>query len=94
MAQHMDTHTRWEKADGRLHREDEMPATQARQGRMGRRVLRVLIAALVLAFIVWVPVEIWGNHQERQVTPQSLTTPTTSQNNAPETPAEVDVQHR
>jgi hypothetical protein len=97
MAQHMDTHTRWEKADNRLHREEEIPAVEAKQGLTGRRVLTVLIAALVLAFIVWVPVEIWGSNKAEEAAPppaaqsQTGTAPATS---APQTPAEVDAQHR
>jgi hypothetical protein len=97
MAQQMDTHTRWENADNRLHREEELPATKAKQGRTGRRILTVLVAALVLAFIVWVPVEIWGSHKEEQASPppaQSQVTPSTAPNKTPETPAEVDAQHK
>ncbi|WP_117192971.1 hypothetical protein [Rhizobium terrae] len=35
-------------------------ATEARQGRWGAPVLRVLIAGLVLAFIAWGAAEWWG----------------------------------
>jgi hypothetical protein len=97
MAQSMDTHTRWERADHRMHREKELPATRAKQGRTGRRILTVLIAALVLAFIVWIPVEIWGGHQAEEAAPpaaQSQITPSTAPNKTPETPAEVDAQHK
>ena len=66
MAEQMDSRTRWEEADGRLHREKELPAVKAKQGRSGLRILGVLLVALVLAFIVWIPVEIWGRHQAAQ----------------------------
>lgn len=98
MAQHMDTHTEWESADHRVHRERQLSAGRAKQGRTGRRILTVLIAALVLAFIVWIPVEIWGGRQAEEIAPSSPTqsqiTPSTAPNKTPETPAEVDAQHR
>ncbi|MFS2178258.1 hypothetical protein ACCC98_20290 [Rhizobium pisi] len=64
------TETRWEKSDGKLHREEQIPPVKARQGRMGYRILIVLLAALVLAFLVWIPVEIWGKREANQVAPQ------------------------
>ncbi|KAA0699125.1 hypothetical protein DTW90_06695 [Neorhizobium sp. P12A] len=94
----METHTEWEKVDNRLHSEQELPATKAKQGRTGRRVLTVLITALVLAFIVWVPVEIWSSHAAKKAAPQpsaqGQVTPNTLPNKTPETPAEVDAQHK
>lgn len=96
MATQMEMKTRWEN-DGRHHVEKELPAVDARQGHMGRRVLTVLIAALVLAFIVWIPVELWGNHQAEEQSPGSAIQtqiPTVTPKSAPETPAEVDAQHR
>ncbi len=53
MAQKLETHTRLEDADHRLHKEKELPAVEARQGRLGRRVLAVLVIGLVLAAIAW-----------------------------------------
>jgi hypothetical protein len=38
-----------------------MPATEARQGFRGKPVLIVLLAGLVLAMLVWIPAEWWGN---------------------------------
>lgn len=61
---------RWEESDYKLHEEDEITARHARQGRFGYRVLTVLIVALVLAFIVWIPVELWGKREADQVAPQ------------------------
>lgn len=37
-----------------------VPEDQARQGHWGRHGLRILIAALLLAFIAWGVVEIYG----------------------------------
>lgn len=39
----------------------EVSTTEARQGQKGTPVLKVLIAALVLALIVWAAVEIFGS---------------------------------
>ncbi|EJZ21995.1 hypothetical protein NE852_22655 [Rhizobium sp. Pop5] len=64
------TETRWEKSDGKLHKEELIPPVRARQGRMGYRILMVLLAALVLAFVVWIPVEIWGSREADEVAPQ------------------------
>lgn len=75
MARNMETETRWEAADQRLHREQQLPAKAARQGRSGIRILMVLVVALVLAFIVWIPVELWGNHKAAPAaTPPTTTT--------------------
>jgi len=57
----------------------------------------VLIAALVLAFIVWIPVEIWGNYKADQSAPKPSAPnqiTTTTPPSAPETPAEADAAHR
>jgi hypothetical protein len=97
MATQMETKTRWEPADRQTHVERELPARKAKQGRSGRRVLMVLVAALVLAFIVWIPVEIWGNNKAEQAAPQPAAqtqVPTATPKSAPETPAEVDAQHK
>ncbi|TAU33936.1 hypothetical protein ELI20_24200 [Rhizobium ruizarguesonis] len=64
------TETRWEKSDGKLHKEELIPLVKARQGRTGYRILTVLIVALVLAFVVWIPVEIWGKREANEVAPQ------------------------
>lgn len=37
-----------------------MDPERARQGRLGRPVLIVLVASVALALIVWAGVEIWG----------------------------------
>lgn len=36
-------------------------ATEARQGFKGKPVLIVLLAGLILAMLVWIPAEWWGN---------------------------------
>jgi hypothetical protein len=97
MVTRMETDTRWEKSDNHLHSEETLPEVEAKQGRGGRRVLTVLVAALVLAFIVWIPIEIWGNNKAEQAAPQppaqnQITT--TAPKAAVETPAEVDAQHK
>lgn len=42
-------------------RPEPVTATQARQGFRGRPVLIVLLAGIVLAMLVWIPAEWWGN---------------------------------
>jgi hypothetical protein len=64
------TETRWEKSDQKLHAEEQISPVKARQGRTGRRILTVLVAALVLAFLIWIPVEIWGQKEATDVAPQ------------------------
>ncbi|MBB2674094.1 UNVERIFIED_ORG: cytoskeletal protein RodZ [Rhizobium etli] len=64
------TETRWEKSDGKLHKEEQIPPVKAKQGRTGYRILTVLLVALILAFVVWIPVEIWGNREADEVAPQ------------------------
>jgi hypothetical protein len=59
MPRKLETHTHWEDSDHRPHEEKELPATEAKQGRMGRRVLAMLIVALALTAIVWALAEIW-----------------------------------
>ncbi len=90
----VDPKDRWQQPDGNSTLDGELPATKARQGRAGRRVLTVLVAALVLAFIVWIPVEIWGAKKADQASPAAETQqPTAPSTSAPATPAEADAQH-
>lgn len=44
-----------------LQPEPTLTATDARQGRRGRPVLIVLLGGLLLAMLIWVPIEWWGN---------------------------------
>lgn len=81
MAHHMET--RWEKSDGKLHREEQIPPVKAKQGRTGYRILMVLIVALALAFVVWIPVEIWGQREASEVAPQQPGQQLQSQQPAP-----------
>ncbi len=60
---------RWEKSDGKMHVEDQITPVAARQGHTGSRILTILIVALILAFVVWIPVEIWGKREADSVAP-------------------------
>ena len=60
MARHVETETQWAAAVRQLHRVRALPSKAAKRARGGLRVLTVLLVALVLAFIVWIPVELWG----------------------------------
>ncbi|MEC9462651.1 MAG: hypothetical protein VX601_05710 [Pseudomonadota bacterium] len=40
---------------------EPVTATEARQGFRGKPVLIVLLAGLILAMLVWIPPEWWGN---------------------------------
>lgn len=42
-------------------RPETVTPTEARQGFRGRPVLIVLLAGIVLAMLVWIPAEWWGN---------------------------------
>lgn len=42
-------------------RPEPVTATEARQGARGKPVLIVLLAGLILAMLVWIPIEWWGN---------------------------------
>src|SRR5262245_59746816 len=77
------TETRWEESDGKLHTEETISPVKAKQGRMGARILMVLLVALVLAFIVWIPVEVWGKRQSAEVAPQQPGQQLQSQQTAP-----------
>ncbi len=64
------TGTHWKDADRKRPVEETFSPVEVKQGRTGKRILTVLIAALVLAFIVWIPVEIWGEKQSDGTAPQ------------------------
>lgn len=64
--------TRWERSDRKLHAEERISPAKARQGRAGYRILTVLIVALVLAFLVWIPVAIWGQKEATDIAPLQL----------------------
>jgi hypothetical protein len=82
VAQNMNARTRFEKSDGSLHREQEVPARAAKQGGVGKRILLILISAMVLSFLVWIPVEIWARHEAARSASTQL-----SETEAPATPA-------
>jgi cell division septal protein FtsQ len=42
--------------------EKKIPAENARQGRWGMQILIVLLCALILTGVVWLGVEIYGEH--------------------------------
>ncbi|TIQ36036.1 MAG: hypothetical protein E5X48_11480 [Mesorhizobium sp.] len=54
-----------------------VPEDKARQGHWGWHALRILIAGLLLAFIAWAAVEVYGEMIKSQTTGQ----------NAPQAPA-------
>ncbi|MBB5576773.1 MULTISPECIES: hypothetical protein [Rhizobium] len=92
MPRKLETHTRWEDSDHRLHEEKELPATEAKQGHMGRRVLAVLLVALALTAIVWALAELWGG-KPTQTTPVTTTPVTTQDQTAtPKPPAQGNSQ--
>ena len=47
-----------------------IPENKARQGRWGRHALRILVAALLLAFIAWGAAEIYGEVIKAPITEQ------------------------
>jgi TRAP-type mannitol/chloroaromatic compound transport system permease large subunit len=53
----------------------EKTAAEARQGNIGRQVLKVLIASLFLAFVVWGIVEFFGQSSETNGTIQAPVRP-------------------
>ena len=62
---------------------EPMSPTDARQGFRGKPVLIVLLAGLVLAMLVWIPVEWWGNsiapsNPANEPTTESAPSPATS----------------
>ncbi|MFC5760125.1 hypothetical protein [Rhizobium sp. GCM10022189] len=65
------TGMRWERSGRKFHAEQRIAPVRARQGRAGYRILTVLVAALVLAFLVWIPVAIWGEKQADDIAPQN-----------------------
>lgn len=62
--------SRWQRSGDRPDGENRISPTRARQGNMGYRILTILVVALVLAFLVWIPVEIWGQREADEVAPQ------------------------
>lgn len=64
---------------------EPMAATDARQGFRGKPVLIVLLAGLILALLVWIPAEWWGNSiapDEPANQPPMETAPSPAANNA------------
>lgn len=45
--------------------EKTVPTNKARQGRLGRQVLYVLLGSLILAMVVWAGVEMYGEQIDR-----------------------------
>ena len=78
-----------------------LSATEARQGPRGMPVFVVLIAALILAAIVWTGVEIWGRHIEPDKPEAAVSTSTigaspqggTTDNSQPARPSHDGVQN-
>ncbi|MGL4197666.1 MAG: hypothetical protein ACRCSX_07885 [Allorhizobium sp.] len=57
----------------------EVTATEARQGFRGKPVLIVLLGGLILAMLVWIPAEWWGNSIAPNE-PQQQTAPSPAEN--------------
>lgn len=66
MARYVEAETQSAAADRRSHREKWLPVARARRGSSGPRIFKVILVALVLAFIVWIPVELWGHQKAVQ----------------------------
>ncbi|WP_159945951.1 hypothetical protein [Rhizobium sp. 18065] len=72
---------------------ETLTATEARQGNRGRPVLIVLLGGLILAMLVWVPAEWWGNSIESETIPnpaQTETAPQSSESNPAQTPPQAN----
>ncbi len=66
--------------------ERDFAAREARQGRLGRPVLGVLIVGLALAFIGWAAVEYWGQTLPDDKLPQQVNTQNNSDTPGSEVP--------
>ncbi|ATN32471.1 hypothetical protein ACO34A_01425 [Rhizobium sp. ACO-34A] len=61
-------------------KQETLSATKARQGLLGKPVLIILLAGLILALLVWIPTEWWGSatapeNQSNQPTQQEAAPP-------------------
>ncbi|PZU83587.1 MAG: hypothetical protein DI528_16790 [Shinella sp.] len=68
-------------------KQEALSATEARQGLLGKPVLLILLAGLILALLVWIPTEWWGSatapeNQSNQSVQQETAPP--AQNNPPQ----------
>jgi len=61
----------------------EFDAREARQGRLGRPVLRILGISLALAFLVWGAVELWSDRADPSAPVDTSQTSSTSDTQAP-----------
>lgn len=94
MPKKLETHTHWEAADRRLHEEKELPAREAKQGRMGRRVLAILVIALVLTAIAWALADMWGSREASQTPPMTTQDQTSTPKPSPTPAAQSDSPSR
>lgn len=72
---------------------ETLTATEARQGNRGIPVLIVLLGGLILAMLVWVPAEWWGNSIESETVPnpaQTETAPQSLDNSPAQTPPQAN----
>ena len=70
-------------------RPETVSATEARQGFKGKPVLIVLLAGMILAMLVWIPAEWWGNAiapADPANQPVEQTAPAPNENGAATTP--------
>ena len=77
----------WEN-DRRLPREGTLAAAESSVWHTARRMLAVIVIALVVAFIVWIPVEIWGNSKSGDELPAMQRTTTAPPANAQQSSAQ------
>ncbi len=56
---------------------------EARQGRLGRPVLYVLVGGILLACVAWAAAEFWGESAERNAPGVTTTTTSTTPGSAP-----------
>jgi hypothetical protein len=76
--------TRWDRRPGEpdpqareQQAEQRIRASGHKRSPTGVRILRVLLAALLVAFAVWIPAEIWSRYQMPQHEEPSQATPQT-----------------
>lgn len=69
-------------------KQEVVSATEARQGLLGKPVLVILLAGLILAMLVWIPTEWWGSatapENQSNEPVQQETAPPPAQNNPPQ----------
>lgn len=78
MAKYLDDSSNY--FERRMEPEVRVSATEARQGRLGRPVLIVLVASLVLVVLAWAAAELWGMYiapRDQAIDPATTSSTTT-----------------